>query len=159
MPLLENLGGEAGKGVLTGGGASVARASANGEEVPVRAKGVAEAARAMVREELHGGAELHVWSAGWGNNRRRLPPVRCSQRKTMAGESLCPASLAGTAGRLLVQEGRGDEALLFIWSDSKEASHRQRVTAGKAVAGMKQNSEEAGPNCARAKQGGWRFAT
>jgi hypothetical protein len=77
----------------------------------------------------------------------------------MAEESLCPASLAGTAGRLLVQEGRGDEALLFIWSDSKEASHRQRVTAGKAVAGMKQSSEEAGPNCARAKQGGWRFAT
>jgi hypothetical protein len=34
------------------------------------------------------------------------------------GEIPWPASLAGAAGRLLVQEGRGNEALLLAWLDS-----------------------------------------
>jgi hypothetical protein len=34
-------------------------------------------------EELLGGAELNAGSAGWGINRRRLPPARCSRRKTV----------------------------------------------------------------------------
>jgi hypothetical protein len=49
---------------------------------------------------------------GWGNNRRRLPPLRCSRWKMTTGESHFPASLAGAAGRLLVQEGRGNGALV-----------------------------------------------
>jgi hypothetical protein len=67
---------------------------------------VVEAAREVVGEELLGSAELTVALVGWGNNRRRLPPVRCSWRKTMTGESRYPASLAGAMGRFLVQEGR-----------------------------------------------------
>jgi hypothetical protein len=46
------------------------------------AKGVAKAAEEVVREELLGGVELAAGSVGWGNNRRRLPPARCSLRKT-----------------------------------------------------------------------------
>jgi hypothetical protein len=48
------------------------------------AEGVVEAAREVVREELLGGAELVGGSARWGNNRGRLPPARCSWRKTTA---------------------------------------------------------------------------
>jgi hypothetical protein len=44
--------------------------------------------------------------------------VRHSQRKTTAGKSRGLASLAGAVGRLLVQEGRGDEELLLALSDS-----------------------------------------
>jgi hypothetical protein len=42
----------------------------------------------------------------------------------MVGESRCPASLAGAAGRLLVQEGRGDRALLLARLDSSGVAHR-----------------------------------
>jgi hypothetical protein len=75
---------------------------------------VVEAAGEVVGEELLGSVELAMGSAGWGNNRRRLPPVRCSHRKTTAGESHCPASLAGATGKLLVQEGRGDGVLTHL---------------------------------------------
>jgi hypothetical protein len=78
---------------------------------------VVEVVEEEVVEELLGGAELTMRSLGWGNKRRRLPPMRCSQRKMTAGKSHGPASLAGAAGGLLVQEGRGDEALLLVWSD------------------------------------------
>jgi hypothetical protein len=47
---------------------------------------VDEVAGEVVEEELRGGAELTAGSAGWGNNQRGLPPVRCSWRKMMAGE-------------------------------------------------------------------------
>jgi hypothetical protein len=69
-------------------------------------------------EELLGGAELVVGSVGWGNKRRRLPPVRCSWRKTTAEKTRGPASLAGAVGRILVQQERGDEALLLVQLDS-----------------------------------------
>jgi hypothetical protein len=70
---------------------------------------VVEVAEEVVGEELFGGAELAAGLVGWGNNRRRLPPMRCSRMKMTAGESRCPESLAGAVGRFLVQEGRGDE--------------------------------------------------
>jgi hypothetical protein len=44
----------------------------------------------VVGEELLAGAELVARSAGWENNRRRLPLVRSSQRKTTAGEVPSP---------------------------------------------------------------------
>jgi hypothetical protein len=81
---------------------------------------VVELAEEVVGEEHLGGAELAAGSAGWGNNWSGLPPVRRSRRKMMAGKSRGPASLAGSAGMLLVQVGRGDEALLLAWSDSSE---------------------------------------
>jgi hypothetical protein len=62
----------------------------------------------VVRDKLLGGVELAAGSARWGNNRRRLPLARFSQRKSHG-----LASLVGAAGRLLVQEGHGDEALLL----------------------------------------------
>jgi hypothetical protein len=71
-----------------------------------------------VREELLGSAELAVGSAGWGNKQRRLPSVRCSRRKMTVEKSHGPASLAGATTELLVQERRGDEALLLVRSDS-----------------------------------------
>jgi hypothetical protein len=43
------------------------------------------------------------------------------------GESRGPASLAGAAGRFLVQEVCGDEALPLVWSDSSEMAHRRWV--------------------------------
>jgi hypothetical protein len=75
-------------------------------------------AEEVVGDELLSGAEIAAESAGWGNNRRGLPLARCSQRKTTAGKSHGPASLAGAAGRLSVQEGHGDEAFLLAHSDS-----------------------------------------
>jgi hypothetical protein len=75
-------------------------------------------AKEEVGEELLGSAELTTASALWGNNRRKLPPVRCSWRKMMAGKSHGPASPAGAVGRLLLQEGRDDEALLLSQLDS-----------------------------------------
>jgi hypothetical protein len=46
---------------------------------------VVEAAKEVVWEELLCGTELAVGSAELGNNRRRLPPVGFSQRKTTVG--------------------------------------------------------------------------
>jgi hypothetical protein len=103
-----------------------------------------------------GGTELVVGSAGWGNNRRRMPPARCSRRRA-AGESRCPASLADAAGRLLVQEGRGDKALLLVRSDSSEVGHRRRAMMGKAAAGADQSNEEVELNGGRKERSGWRF--
>jgi hypothetical protein len=85
---------------------------------------VVEAAGEVVGEELLGGVELAAGSAGWGNNRRRLPLARCSWRKMTAGESCCLSSLGGAAGRLLVQEGRSDRALLLARLDSSGVSRR-----------------------------------
>jgi hypothetical protein len=42
-----------------------------------------------------------------------------------------------------VQEGRGDEALLLVRSENSEAARRRLATAGKAVVGVEQSSEEA----------------
>jgi hypothetical protein len=84
----------------------------------VRAEGVVKVVKEEVGEELLGGAELAAGSAGWGNKRRTLPPVRCSWRNKTTGKSRGSASLEGAAGRLLVSEGRGDEALLLVQSDS-----------------------------------------
>jgi hypothetical protein len=77
-----------------------------------------EVAEEVVGEDLLGGAKLAAGSAGWGNNQSGLPPMRRSQRKMTVGKSCGPALLSGTVGRLLVQEGRGDEALLLARSDS-----------------------------------------
>jgi hypothetical protein len=55
-----------------------------------------------VGEVLLGGTELTVGLMGWGNKRRRPLPMRCSWRKTTAGKSRGPASLAGIVGRLFV---------------------------------------------------------
>jgi hypothetical protein len=85
---------------------------------------VVKAAGEVAGEDLLGGAELVAGLAGLGNNRRRLLPTGCLRRKMTAGESRCPASLVGTAGRFLVQEGHGDEALLLVRSDNSEAAHR-----------------------------------
>jgi hypothetical protein len=79
---------------------------------------VVEVVEEEVGEELLGGAEIAAGSSRRGNKQRRLPLVWRSWRKTMTGKSRGPASPAGTAGRLSVQEGRGDEALLLAWSDS-----------------------------------------
>jgi hypothetical protein len=76
-------------------------------------------AEEVVRKGLLGGTEL---AAGWGNDRSGLPPARCSQKKTVVGKSRGPTSQVGTVGRLLVQEGHRNEALLFIWSDSSGGS-------------------------------------
>jgi hypothetical protein len=72
----------------------------------------------VVKEELLGDVKLAAGSAGWGNNQSGLPPVRRSQRKMTAGKSCGPALLSGAVGRLLVQEGHSDEALLLAQSDS-----------------------------------------
>jgi hypothetical protein len=79
---------------------------------------VVEVAEEVVGEELLSGAELAAGSVGSGDNRSKMPLVRHSRRKTTAGKSCGPASLAGAAGRLLVQEGHCDEALLLAQSDS-----------------------------------------
>jgi hypothetical protein len=63
---------------------------------------VVKVAKEVVREELHGGEELAAGSAGWGNNRSGLPLVRCLRRKTTTRKSSGLASLADTAGMLLV---------------------------------------------------------
>jgi hypothetical protein len=68
----------------------------------------------VVREGLLGDMEL---MAGSGNNRRRLPPVGCSGRKTMAGELLLPGLASRHHGGFTVQEGCGDEALLLLRLD------------------------------------------
>jgi hypothetical protein len=86
--------------------------------MPVRAEGVVEAVEEEVGEELLGGMELTVGLEGWGNNRRGLPLMRCSRKKMTTWKSRGPASLAGAAARLLVQEGHGDEALILARSDS-----------------------------------------
>jgi hypothetical protein len=62
---------------------------------------VVEAAREVVREELLGSTELVAGSAGWGNNRRRLPPVRCLQRRTTAGEIPWPGYASRCYGQAL----------------------------------------------------------
>jgi hypothetical protein len=79
---------------------------------------VVEVTEEEVGEELLGGMEFTVGSAGWGNNRIRLPSVRCSWRKMMVGKSCGPASPAGAVGRLLVQEGHGEVTLLLARLDS-----------------------------------------
>jgi hypothetical protein len=79
---------------------------------------VVKVAEEEVGEELRDGAELAAGSTGWGNKRRMLPPVRCSRRKMTVRKSRGLALLAGAAGRLSVREGRGDEALLLVRSDS-----------------------------------------
>jgi hypothetical protein len=56
---------------------------------------VVGAAGEVVGEELLAGAELTTGSTEWGNDRRRLPLARCSQRKMTVGESDGPAWLAG----------------------------------------------------------------
>jgi hypothetical protein len=108
---------------------------------------VVEAVGEVVGEELLSGTELAV---GWGNNRRRLPPMRCSQRKTTTGESCFPASLASAAGRFLVQEGCSDRALLLVRSDNSKVVRRRLAMAGEAVAGAEQSNEE----CNRTVEGG-----
>jgi hypothetical protein len=75
----------------------------------------------------------------------------------VAGESCCPASLAGAVGMLLVQEGRGDKALLLVRSNSSEVGHRRRVTMGKATAGADQSSEEVELNGGREERSRWRL--
>jgi hypothetical protein len=79
---------------------------------------VVEVIEEEVGEELLSGAELATRSTEWGDKRRRLPPMRCLWKKMTVGKSRGPASLADVVGRLLVQEGRRDEALLLAWSDS-----------------------------------------
>jgi hypothetical protein len=69
------------------------------------------AAGEVVGEGLLGDTELVV---GSGNNRRRLPPVGCSWRKMTAGELPLPGFASRHRDRFLVQEGRGDEALLLL---------------------------------------------
>jgi hypothetical protein len=81
-------------------------------------EGVVQVAEEVVGEELLGGAERAARLARWENNQSRLPPARRSQIKTTVGKSCGPASLADAVGRLLVQEGHGDGALLLAWSDS-----------------------------------------
>jgi hypothetical protein len=75
-------------------------------------------AEEVVGEELLGGAELAAGSVGSRDNWSRMPLVRHSWRKTTARKSRGPASLADAAGRLLVQEGHCDEALLLAQSNS-----------------------------------------
>jgi hypothetical protein len=65
---------------------------------------VVEAAGEVVGEDLLGGKELMV---GSGNNRRRLPPVGCSQRKMTAGELLLPSFISRRHGQVLDTGGAG----------------------------------------------------
>jgi hypothetical protein len=60
------------------------------------------------------------------------------------GEFNGPALLASAVGRLLVQEGRGDKALLLSQSDSLGAVHQRWAMVGEVVAGAEQSSEECG---------------
>jgi hypothetical protein len=113
MPLQENLGGEAGKGVLTGGGDFATVCVPMWRRCQRRAEGVVEVVEEEVGEEVLGSAELAVGSMGWGNKRRWLLLVRCSWRRMMAGKTRGPASLAGAAGMLLLLERCDDEALLL----------------------------------------------
>jgi hypothetical protein len=118
---------------------------------------VVEAVGEVFGEELLGGAKHASGLAGWGENQRRLPSVRCSWRKMTAKESQCLASLSGVAGMLLVQEGRGDGALLLVPSDSSEAARRYRAMTGEAAAVVEHSSEEAGPNGGRRSRVGGGF--
>jgi hypothetical protein len=79
---------------------------------------VVEVAEEVVGDELLGSAKLAAGLVGWGNDWSGLPLARRSRRKTVVGKSRGPASLAGTAGRLLAQEGHKDEALLLAQSYS-----------------------------------------
>jgi hypothetical protein len=63
---------------------------------------VLEVAEQVIREELLGGTELAVGSAGWGNDQSGLSPVRCLRRKRAARKSRGPASIASAVGRLMV---------------------------------------------------------
>jgi hypothetical protein len=71
------------------------------------------------------------------------------------GNSHCPALLAGATGRLLVQEGHGDEALLFVWSDNSKAAHRRLAMACEVVVSAEQSSKEAAVEQCEGKQNGW----
>jgi hypothetical protein len=55
----------------------------------------------VVGEDLLSGVELVVGSAGWGNNQRRLLPVRCSQRKVTVGEIPWPSFASWRCGQAL----------------------------------------------------------
>jgi hypothetical protein len=71
--------------VLTGGAVSTVTRVSTGRRHRWGDEGVVEAAKEVVWEELLCGTELAVGSAELGNNRRRLPPVGFSQRKTTVG--------------------------------------------------------------------------
>jgi hypothetical protein len=43
----------------------------------------------------------------------------------------------------LVQEGHGDEALLFVWSDNSKAARRRLAMAREVVVSAEQSSKEA----------------
>jgi hypothetical protein len=58
---------------------------------------------------------------------------------------------------LLVQEGRGDGALLLARSDSSRVARRRWATAGEAVASVEQSSEERGRTMGEEKHSGWRL--
>jgi hypothetical protein len=92
MPLQDNLGGEARKGVLTRGGDSVVARGATGRRRRRGAEGVVEVSEEEVGEELPCGVKLAAGSTGWGNKQRRLPLVRCSRRKTSGRKSHGPTS-------------------------------------------------------------------
>jgi hypothetical protein len=70
MPLQENLGGEAGKGVLTGEDASAAARVPTGRRRRSGAEGVVKAVEEVVGEELLDDAEIAAGSAGWGTIRK-----------------------------------------------------------------------------------------
>jgi hypothetical protein len=116
---------------------------------------VVEAAREVVRDELFVDADLIVGLAGSGNNRRRLPPMGCLRRKTTAGELPLPGLVAGAVGRFLAQEGHGDGALLLVWSNNLEVTHRRLEMAGKVAINVEQSSEEQRSNSGRGERNGW----
>jgi hypothetical protein len=86
---------------------------ANGEETMVRGRRSGRGGRKSGRGGAHWRRGACCRVGGVGNNQSGLPPVRHSRRKMTTGKSRGPASQAGAAGMLLVQEGRGDEVLLL----------------------------------------------
>jgi hypothetical protein len=73
-------------------------------------------------KELLGGVELTAGSAVSGNNQRRLPPVRCSQRKPTTGEPPLPGFASRCCGQVLGAGGSWYQALLLVRSDNSEVA-------------------------------------
>jgi hypothetical protein len=118
MPLQENLGREVGKGVLTRRGCFCSGARTDGKETLVRGWRSGRGGQRSGRGGAPGWRGACCWVSGVREQLEWAAAGEAIMEEDDGGEIPWPASLAGAAGRLLVQEGRGNEALLLAWLDS-----------------------------------------
>jgi hypothetical protein len=93
-------------------------------------------------KELLGGVELAAGSAVSGNNRRRLPPARCSQRKLTTGEHPLPGFASRCCGQVLGAGGAWYQALLLVRSDNSEAAGNGGRSGGRCGAEQRRAAVE-----------------